>query len=147
MARILGLDYGEKRLGFARSDETEMLATPLCVETVHNTTEALAAVERVCAEQNAAMLVVGMPISMDGSHGPAAQRVTAFVQQVRARLSIPVAAWDERLSTAQATSVLLEADVSRKRRREVVDKLAAQLILQSFLDARAVGRDDEFLDA
>lgn len=142
MPRILGLDYGEKRLGFALSDPTGMLAMPLRVETSRSDGEAAAIVERVCAETAAAQLVVGLPLNMNGSHGPQAQRVEAFVAMLQSRLSIPVAMWDERLSSRAAERVLIDAGTSRKGRRGVVDKLAAQIFLQSYLDAQSPGVPD-----
>ncbi len=136
MPRVLGLDYGEKRLGFALSDETEMLATPLCVITCRDTEEALRAVQRMCEENKVSKLVVGLPVNMNGSRGPAVDKVLDFIKQLQARMSVPVETWDERLSTRQAESVLIDAGTSRRRRKEVIDKLAAQLMLQNCLDAK-----------
>ena len=141
MSRILGLDYGDRRLGFALSDLTELLATPLCVAHVQNEGEALKIVAAKCRETEAVKLIVGLPLNMDATHGPRAQITTAFVEKLRKRIAIPVEFWDERLSTASAQRVLLEADVSRQRRKEVVDKLAAQIILQNYLDAQATRRE------
>ena len=143
MSRILGLDYGEKRLGFALSDHTEMLATPLSVVTCRSEREALSETVRICKETGAERLVVGMPINMNGTRGPAAQNVDKFVQKLSKNLAIPVETWDERLSTKSATDVLIEAGASRKRRKEVVDKLAAQIFLQNYLDARAFKHEEQ----
>lgn len=142
MPRILGLDYGEKRLGFAVSDPTGMLATPLRVETCRSEDEAAKIVAEVCAETGAGQLVVGLPLNMDGSRGPQALKVLAFVERMKGRLSMPVTTWDERLSSRAAERVLIDAGTSRKGRRGVVDKLAAQIFLQSYLDAQFPGVPD-----
>ena len=140
MSRILGLDYGERRLGFALSDPDEFLATPLCVVHCRSQDEAVREVERVCGQAGAERLVVGLPILMDGSRGGQARNVLAFVEKLTPKLSIPIETWDERLSTRAAENVLIEAGSSRRRRKEVVDKLAAQIMLQNYLDARAASR-------
>ena len=143
MSRILGLDYGERRIGFALSDHTEMLATPLRVVTCRSEQEALIETVRICKEVGAERLVVGMPINMNGSRGPAAQHVDEFIQKLAKTLTIPIETWDERLSTKSATNVLIEAGASRKRRKEVVDKLAAQIFLQNYLDARSFKHEEQ----
>ncbi len=97
---------------------------------------ACAAVREACAETDAEMVVVGMPLNMNGSHGLMAETVSAFVRKLSAQLSIPVATWDERLSTSLVERVLIEADMSRAKRKRVRDKLAAQVILQGYLDSR-----------
>lgn len=145
MPRILGLDYGEKRLGFALSDTSEIIAMPLRVVVLRRPEDALNETLKVCAESKADEFVVGLPINMDGSKGPAAQKVLAFVEKISAQLKIPVRTWDERLSTKAATNVLIEAGTSRQRRKEVVDKLAAQIMLQNFLDARMNARERDSL--
>ena len=143
MSRVLGLDYGSKRLGFALSDPTEMLATPLRVVTCRSEQEALIETIRICNETGAERLVVGMPINMNGTRGPAARNVDQFIRKLSQMLTIPIETWDERLSTKSATDVLIEAGASRKRRKEVVDKLAAQIFLQNYLDARAFKHEEE----
>ena len=137
MARILGLDYGTRRLGFAVSDPTGTLATPHSVETLADPNQALNVIERKCRETGAAKLVIGLPRNMDGSLGPAAQAVLALKEKLEQRLTIPVETWDERLSTVSAHQALLEADLSRGKRKQVVDKLAAQIFLQNYLDAHS----------
>lgn len=143
MPRILGLDYGEKRLGFALSDPTEMLATPFRVVTCRSEQEALIETVRVCKETGAGRLVVGMPINMNGTRGPAAQNVDQFITKLSKALAIPIETWDERLSTKSAIDVLIEGGASRKRRKEVVDKLAAQIFLQNYLDAKAFKHEEQ----
>jgi putative Holliday junction resolvase len=93
-------------------------------------------VAEVCAETEAERVVVGLPLNMDGSPGPMAEKVRAFVTGLEAEIAVPVDAWDERLSTRMVERVLLQADVSRAKRKKARDKLAAQVILQGYLDAR-----------
>ncbi len=135
MARILGIDYGTRRLGFALSDPDKIIATPLCVVQVHSTKEAARQVKQLCEEQDIERIVIGMPFNMNGTSGPAAKAVTAFAELLREQTGIPVETWDERLSTSMVERALLESDISRSKRKKVRDKLAAQVILQSYLDA------------
>lgn len=132
--RILGLDVGSKTIGLALSDPALGLATPL--STIRRTklaadTQALLG---VIGEFQVGALVVGLPINMDGSEGPRCQSVRQFVANIEQAVDLPVTLWDERLSTAAVTRELIDADVSRKRRSQVVDKLAASFILQGALD-------------
>jgi len=143
MPRIVGLDYGGKRLGFAVSDQAGILSTPLRVVHCKTDAEAARAVSDICAETGAERLVVGLPLNMNGSKGPQAERVETFVALLEEKLSIPVETWDERLSTREAERVMADAGVSTRQMRGVVDKLAAQLILQSYLDAQHPGGDDD----
>ena len=133
-ARLLGLDLGEKTIGIALSDTRLTVATPM--ETLKRGKFAADApkLEKIIAEQNVGGLVVGLPLNMDGSDGPSAQSARAFARNFAARSEVPVLLWDERLSTAAVTRTLLDADASRKRRGEVVDKMAAAYILQGALD-------------
>src|ERR1035437_1693811 len=135
MGRIMAVDLGEKRVGFALSDPTGFLASSLETAHVSNPGEVLAAIKRLCAMHAPERIVVGLPLNMDGTHGIAAQKTTAFAARLREKLGLPVDTWDERLTTRLVQRVLIEANVSRTRRREVVDQLAAQVILQSYLDA------------
>ncbi len=137
MSRILGLDYGMKRIGLAVSDADEVIALPLKVLHVEGPKQALDEVVRACAEAKADKLVVGLPLNMNGSAGFQAENVKAFVAELGPRLAIPIETWDERLSTRSAENVLIEAGTRRENRRKVIDKLAAQIMLQNYLDARA----------
>ena len=133
--RILGLDVGTKTIGIAISDSSLTVATPL--ETVKRG-KFQADAERLrglIAERQVGALVIGLPLNMDGSEGPRCQSVRQFARNLLERIDIDVAFWDERLSTAAVTRTLLEADASRRRRAELVDKLAASYILQGALDA------------
>lgn len=134
--RLIGLDYGSKRIGVAVSDELGVSAHP--VGEIRRTSAArdLDAVAGYVEEYEAEGVVVGLPRNMNGTLGPAAEKVIAFASRLRSRLDVPVETWDERLTTAEAERVLIGADLSRKRRREVIDRMAAVLILQGFLDRR-----------
>ena len=141
MARILGVDLGTRRLGFAVSDGEEIIATPLIVAYPDSAADAAAITARICQEQNAGKVVVGLPLNMDGTSGPAVKEVEKFNSLLRERLSVPIETWDERLTTRLAERALLEADMSRLKRKNVRDKLAAQVMLQGYLDAKSVNDD------
>jgi putative holliday junction resolvase len=134
-ARLLGLDLGEKTIGLALSDTMLTIATPLQTLKRGKFSVDAVALDAIIAEHGIGGLVVGLPLNMDGSDGPSAQSARAFVRNFAARSPLPVALWDERLSTAAVTRTLIDADASRKRRKEVVDKVAAAYILQGALDA------------
>jgi len=133
-ARLLGLDLGEKTIGLALSDRLLMVATPM--ETLKRGKFAAdaARLDIIISEHAIGGLVVGLPLNMDGSDGPSAQSARAFGRNWVNRSALPVIFWDERLSTMAVTRTLLDADTSRKRRGEVVDKMAAAYILQGALD-------------
>jgi putative Holliday junction resolvase len=141
-SRLLGLDVGTKTIGLALSDVTRSVATPL--ETIRRTkfqkdADALLA---ILARFGIGGLVIGLPLNMDGSEGPRAQATRAFARNLASRTELPMAFWDERLSTAAVTRTLIEADASRARRAELVDKMAAAYILQGALDRlRVMERD------
>jgi putative holliday junction resolvase len=135
MPRILGVDYGTRRVGFAVSDPGGIIAMPLKVADICGETEALREVVNTCRETQAERLVIGIPVNMDGTHGPSAEAVLAFIERLKEDLRIPILTWDERLSTSMVERVLLQADVSRAKRKAVRDKLAAQVILQGYLDS------------
>lgn len=133
-ARLLGFDLGEKSIGLALSDTLLTIATPL--ETLKRTkfSANAASLEALMAKHGVGGLVIGLPLNMDGSEGPSAQSARAFGRNFAARSKLPIAYWDERLSTAAVIRTLIDADASRKRRGEVVDKMAAAYILQGALD-------------
>lgn len=133
-ARLLGVDLGTKTIGLALSDVERRIATPL--ETLKRTkfTPDAAAIARVVERFGVGGLVVGLPLNMDGTEGPRSQATRAFVRNLKPLIKIPVAFWDERLSTLAVTRTLIEADASRARRGAVVDKMAAAYILQGALD-------------
>jgi putative holliday junction resolvase len=133
-ARLLGIDLGEKTIGLALSDVGRSIATPL--ETIRRSkfTPDAERIRALAARFEVGAIVVGLPLNMDGSEGPRAQATRAFVRNLARLLGLPIVFWDERLSTAAVTRTLLDADASRARRGEVVDKMAAAYILQGALD-------------
>lgn len=134
-AAILGVDPGEKRIGVAISDLTRLIASSLeTIARVKFATDAEALFKIYDARQCVG-LVIGLPLNMDGSSGPAAQSARAFARNLIAKRDVPLLMWDERLSTAAVTRTLLEGDATRKRRGEVVDKMAAAYMLQGAIDA------------
>lgn len=143
MARILGVDYGDRRTGIAISDEARVIAFPRETLECPRIEQAAAAVARLAEAERVSEIVVGLPLNMDGSAGPRAGRTEAFCGELARRTAIPVKRWDERLSTRIAEAVLIEAGTRREKRRGVVDKLAAQVILQGYLDAAAGPAGDE----
>jgi len=142
MGRIVGLDYGERRLGFAVSDPTHTIASALAVETVTSTAEAATTAARICREQEAERLVIGFPWNMNGTPGPMGERVSGFKRKLEAQIDVPIELWDERLTTKTAEDVLIEGRTTRAKRKHLVDKVAAQIMLQHYLDTKSQ-RDDE----
>ena len=131
---LMGLDLGTKTIGVAVSDRLWTVATPL--ETIKRKKFGIdaAALADIAKGRDIAGIVLGLPLNMDGSEGPRAQSTRAFARNLAQKTDIPIAFWDERLSTAAVTRTLLEADSSRAKRAEVVDKMAAAYILQGALD-------------
>ncbi len=134
--RVLGIDYGERRMGVAISDETRTVATPLAVIAYDSIKEACREVEQYRSETSAEEIVVGMPISLGGFHGDSAKRVGEFIENLSRFVSVPIVTWDERFSTVSANQALIEGGARRVKRKQVVDKLAAQIMLQHYLDSR-----------
>jgi putative holliday junction resolvase len=136
-ARLLGVDLGSKTIGLALSDVERRIATPF--ETIKRSKFAVdaARLRAVTTEHGVAGMVVGLPLNMNGSEGPRAQATRAFVRNLEGVVPLPVALWDERLTTAAVTRTLIEADASRSRRAALVDKMAAAYLLQGALDRLA----------
>ncbi|MBT5073521.1 MAG: Holliday junction resolvase RuvX [Kordiimonadaceae bacterium] len=132
--RLLGLDLGSKTIGIALSDIRLTVATPM--ETIRRTkfTKDAERLLSIIAEQNVGGIILGLPKNMDGSEGPRCQSTRQFAKNMIEKTDIAIGFWDERLSTIAVTRTLLEADTSRKRRSELVDKMAASYILQGVLD-------------
>ena len=133
--RLAGLDLGEKTIGIALTDVLRTVATPL--ETLPRerfTTDAEALIALI-KKHTVAGLVIGLPLNMNGTEGPSAQSARAFARNFEKKHDLPILFWDERLSTTAVTRTLIEADVSREKRKKVVDKMAASFILQGVLDA------------
>ena len=131
---IAGLDLGEKTIGVAMSDLRRMVASP--IETIRREkfTQDAAKLLALLGQRGAVGLILGLPLNMDGSEGPRAQSTRAFARNLERLSPLPIGFWDERLSTVAATRAMLEADLSRKRRAERVDNVAASFILQGVLD-------------
>jgi putative holliday junction resolvase len=138
--RVLGLDYGERRIGVALSDPSGVLASPLIVlDRPRKMKRLLEVLGKLCATHEVRVIVVGLPLSMDGSVGTKAAEVKDFAARLRQHTALPVVEWDERLSTVAAERALIEAGMRREKRKLVVDKTAAALILAGYLDFR-IGR-------
>ena len=135
--RILALDHGSKRVGIAVSDELKMIAQPLEFIAAEPFAEVLARLRELVRDKQVELILVGLPRNMDGSYGPAALRVQDFVAALKGALTVPIRAWDERLTSAQANRVLIQGNVRRDKRKETVDKMAAAILLQSYLDSLA----------
>ena len=134
--RILGVDFGSKRVGRAISDETGTIAQAIGHLDGGGVNTVSREVVRVATERGAGTIVVGVPVRLDGIASLQTERTLKFIAALEAATAIPVKHWDERLTTAQAERVLLEGNVRRQQRREKRDQLAAQILLQSYLDAQ-----------
>ncbi len=132
--RILALDHGTRRIGVAVSDETKTIAQPLEYIPAEPFADFLARLKKVLAEKEVDFILIGMPRNMDGSYGPAAQKVETFVAVLKTAVTIPIKTWDERLTTVMANRILIQGKVRRDQRKEKVDKMAAAILLQSYLD-------------
>lgn len=135
--RALGIDIGTVRIGVALSDTERMVATPLVTIPGRDEQAAISAIAALIHEHQVTTVVAGLPLDLDGSNGRAAKRTLRFIERLEARIGFDVHTIDERLTSVQAERHLLDADLSRARRKEVVDQVAAALILQSFLMAAA----------
>ncbi len=146
MGRVLALDVGEKRVGVALSDPSRTLARPLRTLSQHPRPDHFAALASLLREYSVDLIVVGLPLSLDGTHGPQARRVAGYTEALLDRVSVPVVTWDERYSTAVARELMrtaLKPGKRRSRRRNAVsarhslDAVAASVILRSYLDSQA----------
>ena len=133
--RILAIDHGTKRMGIAVSDELKMIAQPLEFILSEPFSDFLVRLKEIIREKEVELILVGIPRNMDGSYGPAALKVQEFVTALKDAVVIPLKTWDERLTSAQANRFLIEANVRRDQRKEKVDKTAAAILLQSYLDS------------
>lgn len=130
----MGLDLGEKTIGVALSDSARMIAQPFCLIRRTNWKDDIKAILAIAAEKEVSDIVLGLPLSLDGSQGPMAEMVLLFAERLRRRTTIPIHTWDERFSTAAAERTLLAHDARRDLRREVIDQVAAAVFLQAWLD-------------
>ncbi|MDN4618782.1 Holliday junction resolvase RuvX [Paenibacillus sp. PsM32] len=135
--RILGLDYGDRKIGVAISDAFGWTAQGVEVIDRKRTKDVDARIVELIRELEVTEIVVGLPKNMNGSVGPRGQLSMEFAESLKESVQLPVHLWDERLTTVSAERTLIEADVSRKKRKQVVDKMAASLILQNYLDAKS----------
>ncbi|MBI5970780.1 MAG: Holliday junction resolvase RuvX [Deltaproteobacteria bacterium] len=135
--RIMGLDYGKKRIGVALSDEARIIAQPFTLLTRVSAVKDIEEIKRLIVENHVERVVIGHPVNMDGTLGKSALEVEAFAERLKTSASVPIELWDERLSTVAVTRILIDADVSRVKRKENVDKLSACYMLQGYLDRAA----------
>ncbi len=136
--KAIGLDLGEKRIGVAVSDKSGGIARPLTTLSGEQPTcEIIADILNLAAQHEAQKIVIGMPTRLSGEAGPAAQKAAQFARALAAETSLQVTTWDERLTTALAEKAMISANVRRQKRRQKIDKVAATLILQNYLDAHA----------
>jgi putative holliday junction resolvase len=133
--RILALDHGTRRIGVAVSDELKMIATPLEFVPAEPLSAALERIGQIVTEKEVELIVIGMPRNMNGTYGPAAEKVREFIAAMQGRITVPVRTWDERLTTVQANRYMIQSSVRRRDRRQKVDQTAAAILLQSYLDA------------
>lgn len=132
--RILGLDVGDRRIGVALSDPIGLTAQPVTTVDRRHPSGDVEAIKALVERHGVGLVVVGLPLTLRGEQGPQAKKVLAFAERLRQRLAIPVQLLDERLTTIQGTRSLLETGTSSRTRKQVIDQVAAQLILQQFLD-------------
>jgi len=132
--RILALDHGSKRIGVAVSDETRTIAQPLEFIPAEPFAGVLDRLKQLIREKEVDLILIGLPRNMDGSYGPAAEKVQTFVGVLGSAITVPIKTWDERLTSAQANRVLIQGGARRDKRKQKVDQMAAAILLQSFLD-------------
>jgi putative holliday junction resolvase len=135
--RIMALDVGDVRTGVAMTDPLQMIASPHSVVQQPSLEGALRELKRIIQESEPVLIVVGIPLDQEGKQGRQANKVMAFVEKLRAETSVEIVTQDERFTTTAAERMLISADVSRKKRKQVVDKIAATNILRSYMDRRA----------
>lgn len=133
--RILALDHGTRRIGVAVSDELKFIAQPLEYILAEPLADFFVRLKQIIAEKEVELILIGMPRNMDGSYGPAAEKVREFVAVLKNEIAVPLKTLDERLTTVQANRSLLQANVRRDQRKEKVDMTAAAILLQSYLDS------------
>lgn len=133
--RVLALDIGQKRTGVAISDETGIIAMPVSVIESNPISSFGNKIFEIIEEKNISQVVIGLPLNQHGEPGRDARKIQQYISFLKKRTPVPVIEWDERFTTVQAERSLLEADLSRKKRKKVIDKVAATIILQSYLDS------------
>src|SRR6266403_4608017 len=133
--RILAIDHGSKRIGIAISDELQMIAQPMEYILADPFADFLLRLKQILQEKEVELILVGMPRNMNGSYGTAALKVEEFVAALKSAVPVPIKTWDERLTSAQANRILIAGNVRRDKRKQKVDKMAAAILLQSYLDS------------
>ena len=134
--RILGIDYGSKRIGLAVSDSTHTIAQSLRIINRTDLKDDIKQIMDTIKQQQVESVVIGLPVRMNGSQGEKTKEVANFIDKMKKTIKIPVIQWDERFTTVISEKMLVDADMSRKKRRKVIDKVAASVMLQSYLDCR-----------
>ena len=137
--RVLGIDYGEKRIGLAVSDPLGFSAQGIETILYRDKKRFFEALLKICKENNVGEIVIGLPINMNGSMGPKAKEVLELVPEMEKALSVTVKTWDERLSSREASRLMIEEGLSRKKQRAQSDRLAATILLQSYLESKRKG--------
>lgn len=145
--RVMGLDVGSRTIGVAVSDALGITAQPIKTIRRQSKQEDLTAIKTLISEFEIGKIVVGLPRNMDGTLGKQAETIFKWIRDLQEEITLPMITWDERLSTVGASRVLLEADLSREKRKKVIDKLAAVLILQGYLDKTRKPTNDSTLPA
>ena len=134
--RILALDHGTRRIGVAVSDETKTIAQPLEFIPAEPFADFLRRLKEILLAKQVDCILLGLPRNMDGSYGPAAQKVEVFASALKSALAVPIKLWDERLTSTMANRILIQGNVRREKRKDKVDKMAAAILLQSYLDGQ-----------
>lgn len=132
---LLGIDYGARRIGVAVSDDLGITAQALCTIERKTIASDLEKIARIAEERGVTSIVIGYPVRSDGREGVECERVRRFAGHLAERCGLPVETWDERFTTQEAEELLLQADMSRKKRKKIIDRVAASLILQGYLDS------------
>ena len=135
MGRVIGIDYGDKRCGVAVSDPSWTIATAHRVISNTGMDRVIQEIAGLCLDQEVECIILGWPLNMDGTEGPATEKVRVFLLKMKPAIDLPIETWDERLTTRTAESILIEAGTRRKKRKGLVDKVAAQVLLQHYLDS------------
>jgi len=136
--RILGLDVGRKRIGLAVSDPREIVSEPLGAIEYRGEEEFFSKLIPLLKEKEIGGIIVGFPLNLDGTIGRESGKILVFIEKLKDKISLPVKKWDERFTTKIATDLLIKADISRRKRKKLVDEISAAVILQSYLDSRNV---------
>jgi putative Holliday junction resolvase len=134
--RILGIDYGKRRIGLAISDPSGFMAQPLATIDLKDDNDSIREIVRIINERSVEEVVVGLPVSLSGELGQQARDVLQFIEELRSQTDVNIATWDERLSTSIAQRALTDTKAKKARKKDLVDQIAAAVILQGYLDSR-----------